>query len=51
MPSARHGRVDVVTFEVLRHRLWEINVNDEMGGPGWTVISPLIIEWRDGRDA
>src|SRR5262245_4022133 len=50
MPSGRRDRVDVVTFEVLRHRLWEIN--DEMGlMMGRISGSPAVYEAGDFNTA
>ena len=37
-------KIDVVTFEVLRHRMWEIN--DEMGMIAARISgSPLVYEF------
>jgi N-methylhydantoinase B len=50
MAESPSGRVDVVTFEVLRHRLWEIN--DEMGlTMGRISGSPAVYESGDFNSA
>ena len=50
MDKAMGARVDVVTFEVLRHRLWEIN--DEMAlTMGRISGSPAVYESGDFNSA
>ncbi len=43
---SNHAKIDVITFEVLRHRMWEIN--DEMGMIAARISgSPLVYESGD----